>query len=123
MGITYKIDTRVGVVYAVGSGNIGTEEIKSYRERLFTDPNYRAGLKGIYDYRKGRLKFSGDEARGLAQRGVDRSTEKRIAVVVSPDNYGFARMYQGWAGEDQDINVFTDMHSAREWIGLPPKEE
>ena len=123
MGLEYKIDTGAGVVCAVGSGNIGAEEVKSYRERLFADLHYRAGLKGIYDLRMARLIFSGDEARGLSQMGVDQSPEKRIAVVVNPDSYGFARMYQGWGDFGDGLKIFNDMVSAREWLGLPSEDD
>ena len=70
-----------------------------------------------------QLNFSGEEARGLASWAANKNPVKRLAMVVGSESFGFARMYQAWAEKGQDLYVFTDMASAREWLGLPPEEE
>ena len=119
MGITYKIDLEAGIIYAVGSGNIGAEDIESFRNELISDPRYRPDLLGLVDLRMAQLKFSGDEAQRLASWAAIVKPVKKLAMIVGSDSYGFARMYQAWTERGQDLNIFDDINSAREWIGLP----
>ncbi|MCZ6531477.1 MAG: hypothetical protein O7A08_00775 [SAR324 cluster bacterium] len=123
MGIEYKIDVEAGVIFAVGSEIIGAKEIAAFRERLISDPHYRPGLFGIIDLQMAQLNFSGAEARQLASWAANKKPVKKLAIVVGSDSYGFARMYQGWAERGQDLCVFNDMESAREWLGLQIEDD
>ena len=51
-------------------------------------------------------------------------TEKvRVAIVASNDlAFGNARMYQTYAGGDDNYHVFRDMNDAADWIGIPLDE-
>jgi len=123
MGIEFKIDAGAGVIYAVASGNIGVKDIESYRKGFLSAPQYRSELNVIADYRMARINVTVDEARQLAIWHKEKKPVNKVALVMGPDGYGFARMYQGWLGGSQDVGVFRDMISAREWLGLPGEDD
>lgn len=123
MGIEFKIDAGAGIIYAVAIGNIGVKDIESYRKRFLSDPQYRSELNVIADYRMARINVTVDEAQQLAIWHKEKKPVNKVALVMGPDGYGFARMYQGWLAGSQDVEVFRDMISAMEWLGLPCEDD
>ena len=123
MGIEFQIDAGAGVIYALASGTIGVKDIESYRERFLSNPQYRSGLNVIADYRMARINVTADEAKQLAIWHKEKKPVNKVALVMGTDGYGFARMYQGWLGGSQEVEVFRDMISAREWLGLPSEDD
>ena len=123
MGIEYKIDLQAGIIFLVGTGNIGAKEILAFFKKVISDPQFRPNLNTISDYRMAQIGFSGAESQDLANWTKKQKPAGKIALVMNPSGYGFARMYQSWVEDNAKVNIYKDMASAREWLGLPPEEE
>ena len=121
MGITYKIDAEAGVVFTVAEGEIGAADIQANRTLFSADPSYRPNFFHLFDARSANISFSSEEAQNLANWAKQNRPTAKIATVIDKEAQGFARMYLGWRGESHEI--FYDMATAREWLGLPPEEE
>ena len=119
MGITYKIDAGAGVIFSVAEGEIGMADIRDELTRYTADPLYNPNLAHLFDGRSASFSFSGEEARTIATWGKKNRPTAKTAIVIDEKAQGFARMYLGWRGEPQ--NIFYDIASAREWLGLPPE--
>ena len=121
MGITYKIDAEAGVIYSFAEGKIGAADIIDNRKQVRADPLWRPNLDSLFDGRSAKFSISGEEARGLAIWAQRNRPTAKGAIVINRQAQGFARMFLGWEPGNQQI--FHDMASAREWLGLPPEEE
>ena len=121
MGITYRIDAEAGVIFTVAEGEIGAADVRNIREQVTADPLYHPNLPSLFDGRLAKISFSGEEARGLAKWAKQNRPTTKTAIVIDGEAQGWARMYLGWDPGSQQI--FHDMASAREWLGLPPEEE
>ena len=121
MGISFKIDAEAGFIFTVAEGEIGAADIQAHITRYTADPLYNPNLGQLFDARSAQISFSGGEAWSLATWSRKNRPTAKTAIVIDEESQGFARMYVGWRGEFHEI--FHDMASAREWLGLPPEEE
>ncbi len=123
MSIVFKLDAVAGVIFTVGHVIVKADDIRRYYEEILADPLYRPGLREPVDVRYGELEITGDEAFSLAQWFKEVLPVARIAVVAGSGAYGQIRMIHGWGGDDTAIQIFEDIGSARNELGLPPEEE
>ncbi len=127
MPITYRIDLELGAVFTTITGVLTDEEMIRHKEQLVKDPDFRPDLKQLSDVR-------GIESLDVTPEGVrhfavmdkehaSRLGEHRLAIVASEDAvFGTARMYQMFTEQNvEHVQVFRDMETAREWLGLPPE--
>ena len=121
MGVTYKIDTEAGVIFCVAEGNITAKDILDTENRLLADHRFRPGLNLLFDARLAQIEMSGEDTNVRAKR--DAQNFEKVCVVAAETNFGIARMYQGWAGDEMAVHVVRDMASAREWLGLPSEDD
>ena len=55
---------------------------------------------------------------------LEPSILKEAIVVADRLSYGLSRMFDGVVySEKYEVNVFTDIHDAREWLGLKPDSD
>ena len=120
MGITYKIDAEAGVIYSVAEGEIGAADIRDSRERYTADPLYTPNLTQLHDGRSANFSFSGEDAMHMGNWFRQNRPTAKSAMVIGTRSQGFARMFVAWGGEN--LGIFYDIASAREWLGLPPEE-
>ena len=121
MGITYKIDVEAGVIYSVAEGIIGAADIRDLREQIRADPLLRPNFVSLFDGRLAKVSFSGREAWSLAIWARQKRPTAKGAIVITRRGQGWARMFLGWEPGNQQI--FYDMASAREWLGLPAEND
>ena len=119
MGITYKIDADAGVIFTFAEGEIGEADLRACVNQIMADPLYTPNLRHLIDGLSAKFQFSGEEARQLASWNKQNRPTAITAFVIDNDAQGYIRMYLGW--RDGDHNIFHDMESAREWLGLPPE--
>ena len=122
MGIHFKIETKKCVIFATCEGEVELSDFKNLRRDYSTHPNYQPGFDLLIDARAASFKMTGEGARTLANLRVENPLTKRL-VIVGETSFGFIRMFQGWTGNDPKTQVFKDMKSAMEWLGLPVEEK
>ena len=119
MGIEFKIDPEAGVVFAVGREKVTTRDFYDYRKRVMAHPDFKENLSNLADLRGAELSWTTAEAINFARDFSGGRIFKRVAAIADGTNFGFVRMILGWANDEEFANVFRDMKSGREWLGLP----
>jgi len=121
MGITHNIDPEAGVIFSVAEGEIGAEDIQANMDQYTANPLFQPEFRHFFGGRSASFSFSGEEAQKLATRSKNNRPNSKTAIVVKEGPTGYARMFQGWRGDL--TNIFYDLVSAREWLGLSPEGE
>lgn len=121
MGITFKIDAEAGEIFSVAEGEIEAADLQNLHTRFADDPLFTPNLSLLFDGRSAKFSLSGKDARFLATWDKQNRRTAKTAIVIDGKAQGWARMYLGWREELTEI--FYDLESAREWLGLPPEEE
>ncbi len=122
MGIEFTIEADASLIHVKVSGDIEANEVETIRTQWQSHPDFRPDLDMICDLREVYTQLAREEARRLAHYFITARPVRRLAFV-SAEAFAWGPMYEGWTGDDQPIQVFKDMASAREWLGLPPEEE
>lgn len=123
MGIKFEIKAKAGIIYSVAEGEIGVGDIQANVTRYVADPLFHPELAHLFDGRSATFPFSGKEFRGLINLSKKYRPTAKTALLIDRESkltYGLTRMFVGWRGETHQ--VFHDMTSARDWLGLPPEE-
>ena len=115
MGISFKIDTEEGIVYAMAEGTIGLEEIEAFRKNMFADPNFSPDLVTIVEYRMSSIKLSEKEAEALAFSLAAKRTRK-VALVATGPGRKTVLQYMDFVKGKSNVEVFTDLGSAKKWV-------
>jgi len=123
----YKYFPETGCLYTVGKGKVSLQEFLDYHLSIKID-NPQATLRILADYRDldpSDLKTSDIEnIKASALNKVEHKYEKvREATVVSDLlTWGLSRQYDGsYYSELYELQVFTDIKAARNWLGLAPE--
>ena len=116
MGISIKIDTEEGIIYALAEGKIGPDDILAYRKDLRADPKYNPDFGLIFEFRLSNLGISDSEGKDLAAELPADFIKKSAVVYSEGSNKEFALRYKEWVKEKVLIKVFTDLGSAKKWI-------
>ena len=123
MGIEFKINPESGVVFAVGRGKVTTKDFYEYRTRVMAHPDFKENLSNLADLREANLAWTTEEAMNFASDFSGKRIFGRVAAIADGSNFALVRMILGWAGDEGFANVFRDMKSAREWLGLPSEDD
>ena len=121
--ISMRIDRSAGLVSYTCSGDITVEDFETAFEQRLEEPNFRPGMKVLWDCRNASISTLSNEkiqriiehnAKFQAARGDGMS-----AIVVSRDlDYGICRVYQPYTdGLPWDTMVFRDLAGALDWLG------
>lgn len=126
MGMSYKVDKALGVVFEKWSGTITAKELGPYWRGLVADPEVLACDKVLVDVRDVVPGFSGEEVRKLVVAILEAPLKERsfkIAVLVSkPVQYGVARQFQVYSSLLSESEVFRDEAEALAWLTRPARE-
>ena len=123
MTFEFKIDSEAGVIFSKFDGVVSEQDVQAARAQILSDPNYRPSLDQLVDYTTARVNFGSDGAFRLAQWAGIHKPFRKLAFVVGNEQYPFLRMYASYAGHEwQDLKIFEDMNSARQWLGLPEED-
>jgi len=132
MAVSYKIDTKLGVVFTKGSGIVTIEELKANTVLTMLHRDYRPGMDELYDFRE-VTDLNGIFGEGYADildlLSVDQANEEKLkgsslAIVTDkPNVFGLMRMYEILSeGQPRQIMVFREIKQAYIWLGLPMPE-
>ncbi len=120
MPFSYRIDASRRMIFSEAWGVMTEEDIRSYRERMIKDPDFRADYWYLGDYRRitkldVSMEFTCELSHNLMSGGG-----ARLAFVFPDDlAYGMSRMFSVMVGEaDVNLRPFRDMAEARSWLGL-----
>jgi hypothetical protein len=118
MPLSYSIDEQRRLVISIGEGVITFDEAKRHQEKLLRDPAFNSSFNQLLDFTAATdLDFTTDQAIALAQRRVFSPGSRRALVAHKPVVFGLGRLMHAYH-EYSEANVFYDMKSALEWLGL-----
>ena len=115
MGISFKIDTEEGIIYAIAEGAIGLEDNQAFRKNLLADPNFSTELVAIIEYRMSSIRMSGEENKALAAT-LPAKRIRKVALVASGPGRESALRYKELVKGKSLVEVFADMWSAKKWV-------
>ncbi len=122
MPIKYKIFEREKLVYVSGEGKITIDELLRHLEELSRDPEYRAPMKKLVDYRNTpQIGLSREDGQKFTDRKSlfkDSFQGERCAIVVANElDYGVSRVHSARIEPaDIETNVFRNIHEALAWL-------
>jgi SpoIIAA-like len=120
MPIVYRIDAKLGLVYARYSGTVTFEEFRDFNVALRADPEFTRDKAGLAEIGGAVIDVSSSEFVKFGHLRDELEPLKQLAVVGPSDvEFGTARMFaQATARSDYPIKAFRDRESALEWLGL-----
>ncbi|MBN2003944.1 MAG: hypothetical protein JXA21_11370 [Anaerolineae bacterium] len=129
MAIKYRIDQMMSIVYVNLTGEVSDAEFTNAIEMLLHDPKYCPGIDSMIDFRAiERFDVSPQtihQALAIVSNTLDDYPYPWRMAIVAPSShvYGISRVYQILReGSMEEVGVFRDAESAREWLGLPEGE-
>ena len=122
MPTRYVIDKHRRVVVSTGWDRVTFAELQAHENELLRDPDFNAEFDQLIDATAvAQFDVSHDEVKMIAARKVFSATSRRAFVAGSSFIYGMGRMisiYAELSGTSVQAKVFTDLPSARQWLGL-----
>ena len=127
MPFQYQYHAATNCLHVIGRGRVSLQEFLDYH-RTVKIPDPKPDLRILADYREldpSDLSTSDiEQIRESALRKIDdKFTSVKEATVVSDTlAYGLTRMFDGVFHSDKyELNVFTDIREAEQWLGLAPE--
>lgn len=123
MPVQYKIIESKHLVYAVGSGLLTLPDLLSHLDDLAADPQYKAPMKKIVDYRNATInKLTMNEADIFTSKKARLKKlflGEKCAIVTNNVDFGMSRSH-GTKIEKADIDtmVFRDINKALDWLDI-----
>jgi len=123
--ISTRINETAKLVIHIAAGELSAEKIKTAFEARLENPDYRPGMKVLWDCSRATLSsISADEVWDLAELNTRRANIRGLgksAIVVSKDvDFGVGRMFEFYAcGLPWQTAVFRDLESAMHWLDDP----
>jgi hypothetical protein len=117
---SFEIDPVRGLIVCRAWGILSNEDLRAHYERLLVDPAFRPEYRQIADLRD-VADFTVDSRtiEEVAHMRVFKPGTRRAFVAPMGVAYGLARMFSiHSASAGQVLEVFTDLPSANEWLGL-----
>ena len=126
MPVTYKIIPGKKLVYATGTGDVTFAELMRHIEDLSRDPEYKAPMRKLVDYREvTQIDLSPEESESFALKKSlygDRFAGEKCAIVAPRDTgFGVARAHStliGFKDVDIETQVFRDFDKALQWLDV-----
>ena len=116
----FKIDkVSDGVFFARLFGEVSFDDLTGVREAALVHPDYDPSCNTLLDCREAEFLAPETFMAAAGQRRAKSPVVVRGAILVNKKDFGIWRMYQGWAGGDEQLLITTDIKEAREWLGLP----
>jgi hypothetical protein len=127
MPFQYQYHAATNCLHVIGRGRVSLQAFLDYH-RTLKIPDPKPDLRILADYREldpSDLSTSDiEQIRESALRKIeDKFTSIKEATVVADTlAYGLTRMFDGVFHSDQyELNVFTDIREAEQWLGLAPE--
>lgn len=125
MPATHYIDRERKTVFAKATGNLTLAELLNERESMRSNPDFDPSFSFLMDLRDVTgLHITNAELRILAANSAHDQSAKHAYVVPSDVVFGMARIYAAISKVNDDtVQVFRDIGSARAWLGLDADED
>ncbi len=122
MPIQWTVSHPTRLVIAVARGDLRLVDIESYLDGVVTADVL--AYRKIFDMTQARPKLSDDDLLTLGARiraYIALGTIGPLAIVATTnESYQQARMFIALAEADRPIEIFRELHLARQWLdGLP----
>ncbi|MEO8333783.1 MAG: hypothetical protein ABI664_02340 [bacterium] len=117
---SFEIDPQRELVVCRAWGLLTDEELRDHYKRMLADPAFRPDYRQVADLR-GVTDFTVDSKtiEEAARMHVFAPGTRRAFVAPMGVAFGLARMFSLYsATADQLLEVFTDVRSAEEWLGI-----
>lgn len=117
---SFEIDADRKLVICRAWGLLTDEELRDHYKRLLADPAFRPEYCQFADLR-GVTEFTVDSRtiEDAARMQVFSPGTRRAFVAPTGVAFGLARMFSAYsASAGQTLEVFKDVHSAEEWLGV-----
>lgn len=123
MAADYTIDTYARSIQITFSGAVSVAEMYEGRRRMMADPVFDRSFSHLVDTRAVEtIEMNGFTIKQFAQEQVLAGGARRAIVISRAHDVGLARMFQIYrdlAGGGEEIEIFSDIETARKWLGLP----
>jgi hypothetical protein len=129
MPLKYKILDDEKLVYVIGAETITFDELLDHLDDLSKDPQYKAPMKKLVDYRNiEKIGVSMAESRTFFKKkaSLDKvfSGEKCAIVAIQDFDFGMSRAHTAYIeGADIETVVFRDIQSALSWLNVKLNED
>lgn len=111
-------DPELNCYFLTEVGTLTYEDALALVQHQADDPNYLKATRMLCDVRLSRIVMSPEEREDIRRRLVP-APHARVAIVVNPGvQYGAYKLVQAEYDATVDIEIFTDMFDARDWLGI-----
>ena len=130
MPVECTVERENRTIVSRATGHVTLQDLTDYFASVWMDPA-NAGFHEIFDWTgSDPLELSVAQLRsfsGPANAFYDDSKPSKLAIVVAEGRgTQMAKLYRNFremrGGTDPEIEVFSDMASARAWLGIPPAD-
>jgi len=124
MPVKYNIIESKKLVYAIGSGHVTLSDLMGHMDELSHDPNYKAPMKKLVDYRQvNHLDLSMEASEIFAAKKAELKEvfhKEKCAIVATKDiNFGTARVHNALIDSSGiETAVFRDLEKALAWLEI-----
>lgn len=120
MGITYTIDTSLGIMFAKWSGTITANDLREHWKMLIADSDAMSCNGSISNIGDCCIKFNGTDlntlTRNILKPAFNGKTWKVAVVVQESYQHGTSRQFASYVTEFANVEIFQDTASALIWI-------
>ena len=120
MAISHVVDRQRRVVFTRYSGLVSFQDLLVSAQQLRDDREFDPSFSQLVDM----TEFSGMSATFAELDGFAKFTDpfavdaKRAIVAISDVAVGISRMYKTLRGNSGPFSLFSEVHAARQWLGL-----
>lgn len=129
--MNYRIDKELSVVLCRPDGDFSFEELFQHLQQLITDPDFFAGISGLYDFTN-VLHVDGDLTALLSTAETINDKQvlpkvSKVAIILPDDNENMQRIFEGYRLMVTDAQVkyalfeHRNYQQALEFINLSTK--
>lgn len=116
-----RIYKRQRLVVETVRGEVTVEELRDKFLSLFRNPEYDDSMRGLCDLRKASSRMQRSDFEQLAEEVESTSCfgQTRWAILTDdPMLTAFAQIFQRRVGEDGNIQIFSTLEAAEDYIGV-----
>ncbi len=119
----YEVDTELGVVYSVVSGDVTLQDLRDNMVAIHNDPRVEAHFRTLID--GSRITSMDADFEGLTElsdfhAGSVRKLTGRLAIYIPERGvvYGQTRQFHALLRDRDRVEIFTGLDEARAWLGI-----
>ncbi len=121
MAIDYRILAEHGLVHVWTNAAVSDQALIAFRTRLVADPGFNPDFDQLVECLVEDPPTLSREVISQAATNPIYSARSRRAIVAARDaSYGVARMFSLLQPPGCRVNVYRDLPTALEWLGLAP---